>query len=132
MKIIEIASRLLLNHFTLGFLSSHLYKTSHATDVCHLSPLFRQSPFRTVRQKCMLPKRRFWKSEQKLGRAFSNDFQPVVAQSSTQTLAKYLEKARPIFCSDFLNLRLVLGRSIKCKVQTQVEILDDLFEMEIV
>ncbi len=55
----------------------------------------------------MLPKRRFWKGEHTIGRAFfcvfCNESSP---KSSTHTVAKDIENTRRTFCSIFQNLCL--------------------------
>jgi hypothetical protein len=59
------------------------------------------------KDKFMLPKRRFWKEEQKMQSGFSNHFfNGSWPKLSTHALEKYFENPDCIFCSPFQNLRL--------------------------
>ncbi len=58
--------------------------------------------------KIMLPKRRFWKAEQKMKSGFSTDFSMVRSPNRVLTPLKSasFENLDFIFCSSFQNLRL--------------------------
>jgi len=72
----------------------------------------------------MLPKR-FWKTEQRVGRDFSRYF-AMVCRFGLRIVAKCLEKSRPTSCSVFQNRRLgrIHLRFINCEPQIVVEISD--------